>query len=118
MTGQAGKTAEQARLAAEERRDLHAYVWGVTLALLLTVVPFALVHEGHASRFALWVVIGTFGIVQMIVHFRCFLHITLSHKREDLQLILFSALILIILIGGTVWIMGSLALRMALPLRT
>jgi cytochrome o ubiquinol oxidase operon protein cyoD len=50
-----------------------------------------------------------------IVHFRFFLHISFREKREDLQLILFSTLVLIIMVGGTVWIMGSLALRMAMP---
>jgi len=40
-----------------------------------------------------------------------------GQKREDLQLILFSALLLIIVVGGTVWIMGSLGARMAMPPR-
>ena len=108
----AGDRTERSR---EERRDLRSYVWGVGVALLLTLVPFALVHWAGMARFPLLIVIGAFALVQMIVHFRFFLHISLSQKREDLQLILFSALVLIILVGGTVWIMGSLALRMAMP---
>lgn len=99
----------------EERRDFRTYAWGITLALLLTLVPFALVHWTGVPRFPLLVVIGVFALVQMIVHLRFFLHINLSEKREDLQLILFSTLVLIIMVGGTVWIMGSLALRMAMP---
>jgi len=99
----------------EERRDFRSYVWGAGLALVLTLVPFALVHRGGMARFPLLIVIGAFALVQMIVHFRFFLHIRFSQKREDLQLIVFSALVLIILVGGTVWIMSSLALRMAMP---
>ncbi len=99
----------------QERRDLLSYVWGVGLALVLTLVPFALVQRHSMARWPLLMLIGAFALVQMIVHFRCFLHISCSQKREDLQLILFSALLLIILVGGTVWIMGSLALRMAIP---
>lgn len=55
-----------------------------------------------------------FALVQMIVHFRFFMHIRLNGRREDLQLILFSTAVLIIMVGGTVWIMGGLALRMGM----
>jgi len=99
----------------EERKDFHSYLWGIALALPLTLVPFAVVHWGGGSRLTLLLVIGAFALVQMIIHFRFFLHISFSDRREDLQLILFSTLVLIIMIGGTVWIMGSLMLRMAMP---
>lgn len=99
-----------------QRREFYSYVSGVVLALILTLVPFGLVHFGHARVTTVYWVIGCLAFVQMIVHFRFFLHIGFRQKREDLQLILFSAVLLIIMIGGTVWIMGSLAGRMMLPL--
>jgi cytochrome o ubiquinol oxidase operon protein cyoD len=98
----------------DERRDFRSYVWGLGLALVLTLVPFALVNWGAAPRSTLLIVIGVFAFVQMVVHFRFFLHIGYRQKREDLQLILFSALLLIIMIAGTIWIMASLAARMSL----
>ncbi len=61
------------------------------------------------------ITIGVFALAQMIVHFRFFLHIGFQHKREDLQLILFSALLLFIMVAGTIWIMASLAIRMSMP---
>ena len=85
-------------------------------ALLLTLVPFALVHWAGLPRSALLIVIGAFALVQMVVHFRFFLHIGFRQKREDLQLILFSTLLLIIMVGGTIWIMFSLAQRMTMPM--
>jgi cytochrome o ubiquinol oxidase operon protein cyoD len=100
---------------AEERKALRSYVWGVGLALLLTVLPFALVHWAAMSRFWLLIVIGALALAQMVVHFRFFLHIGFKEKREDLQLIVFSALLLLIMVAGTIWIMASLAVRMALP---
>lgn len=108
---------DRAAPSEEERRDFRSYVWGVALALPLTLVPFALVHWARVPRFPLLTAIGAFALVQMIVHFRFFLHLTFSRKREDLLLILFSTLLLIIMVGGTVWIMGSLAVRMAVPVR-
>ncbi len=85
------------------------------MALVLTLVPFALVHSAamHGSR--LLILIGAFALVQIVVHFRFFLHISFRQKREDLQLILFSTLLLVIMVAGTIWIMASLAMRMSLP---
>ena len=45
---------------------------------------------------------------------RHLLHIGFEKNRDDLLLILFSALLLIIMVAGTIWIMASLALRMAM----
>ena len=106
-----------AEIKQQERREFRSYVWGIGLALVLTLVPFALVNWGVMSslRRTLFITIGAFALVQMIVHFRFFLHIGFRRKREDLQLILFSAVVLFIMVAGTIWIMASLATRMAMP---
>lgn len=97
-------------------REFRSYAWGVGLALALTLVPFALVNWEIMARKALLITIGVFALVQMAVHFRFFLHISFSQKREDLHLIQFSTLLLFIMVAGTIWIMASLATRMTLPL--
>jgi cytochrome o ubiquinol oxidase operon protein cyoD len=63
----------------------------------------------------LFLIIGAFALAQILMHFRFFLHIGLRQKREDLQLLLFSALLLTIMVSGTIWIMASLAQRMKMP---
>lgn len=97
----------------EHARELRSYIVGFGLALLLSIIPFALVAWGGIARIiSLWI-IAAFALVQIIVHFRFFLHIDLSEqKREDLQLILFSALLFAIMSGGTIWIMYNLHMRM------
>ncbi|MGH8295923.1 MAG: cytochrome o ubiquinol oxidase subunit IV [Steroidobacteraceae bacterium] len=97
------------------RRELAAYISGVVLALILTLVPFAAVHWHVMPPPSVYYLIGAFALVQMVVHFRFFLHISFRQRREDLQLILFSAVLLIIIVGGTIWIMLNLATRMAMP---
>ena len=99
----------------EERKEFRSYVLGVALALVLTLAPFGLVHWATMPRLSLLSVIGAFALVQMVVHFRFFLHIGFRQKREDLQLILFSTLLLVIMVAGTIWIMASLAMRMIPP---
>lgn len=98
-----------------ERREFGSYLRGMVLALALTVLPFALVHWQVLDRGALLITIGLCALVQMIVHFRCFLHVRFKRHRDDLQLLLFSALLLAIMVSGTLWIMANLALRMAMP---
>ncbi|MHB8743650.1 MAG: cytochrome o ubiquinol oxidase subunit IV [Sulfuricaulis sp.] len=99
----------------EERKEFHSYVWGIALALVLTLVPFALVYWAAMPGLPLLSVIGAFALVQMVAHFRFFLHIGFRQKREDLLLILFSTLLLVIMVAGTIWIMASLAMRLTLP---
>ena len=95
------------------RRELHIYLVGFGLALALTLAPFALVYWSAMPRSWLLIAIGAFALVQVVVHFRCFLHINPpKQKTDDLQLILFSSLLLLLMAGGTVWILHNLALRM------
>lgn len=107
---------DQLEFVQQEQRDFRTYVWGIGLALLLTLVSFALVRFANTPRIPLLIFIGTLAVLQILIHFRCFLHISFKQKREDLHLILFSTLLLTIMVGGTIWIMGSLAIRMSMPM--
>lgn len=94
-------------------RELRSYLIGFGLAVALTLGPFALVLWGGLAAGTTLSILGVCALVQMVVHLRFFLHIDLSNqKREDLQLILFSVLLLVIMAVGTIWIMGNLATRM------
>ena len=98
---------------AELRRELRQYLIGFVLALILTVVPFALIAWGALSFGTALSVIGVLAILQGVVQLSFFLHIDLStQKREDLHLILFTVLLLSIMAAGTIWIMANLATRM------
>jgi cytochrome o ubiquinol oxidase operon protein cyoD len=78
----------------------------VILALVLTGGAFA------TSAMTLAIVFGL-ALLQMIVHFRFFLHISLGRSsRDDLQLILFSTLIVVLMVSGTIVILMNLNERM------
>jgi cytochrome o ubiquinol oxidase operon protein cyoD len=97
----------------EERNEARLYRRGIVAAVLLTVVPFAVVWSGALPREASLAIIGVCALLQIVVQFRFFLHIDLGRQqREDLQLILFSALVLILVAGGTVWVLADLGARM------
>ncbi|MFN3646081.1 MAG: cytochrome o ubiquinol oxidase subunit IV [Gemmobacter sp.] len=97
----------------EAQRDARNYRIGFVTAIALTALPFALVWTQVLPRATALALIGVLALVQVIAQFRFFLHIDLSRqKREDLHLILFSALVLCIVVGGTVWVLGDLGQRM------
>lgn len=98
---------------AQYRRELREYLVGIGLAILLTLIPFGLVHWSVLSRSGLYFAIGACALVQGAVHLRCFLHIDPPRQNaDDLHLVLFTSLILFLMVGGTVWILGNLATRM------
>lgn len=100
---------------SEEWQDFASYLWGFAVALALTLAVFALVHWHAIPRGPLLLTLGLLGLLQVLVHFHFFLHIGFRHKREDLQLLLFSGLLLLIMVAGTIWIMASLGVRMGMP---
>lgn len=95
------------------QHEVRGYLTGFGLALLLTLAPFALVVWGDFNSLTTLIILGVCGLAQFVVQLRFFLHIDLyRQKREDLQLILFSILLLVIMAGGTIWIIGNLGMRM------
>jgi cytochrome o ubiquinol oxidase operon protein cyoD len=96
-----------------QRHETMSYLVGYGLALLLTGAAFGLVYlHLLGARPAFYTVLGL-GLAQMVVHFRCFLHVDLKRSaRADLQLILFSSLIIALMVGGTLVILLNLRQRM------
>ena len=100
--------------AAEERKAaLRSYAVGYAGSLALTAAAFAAVRwPSFASRTTFGIVLAL-GFVQMVVQFRCFLHIGLKRSsRHDLQLILFTALIIALMASGTLVLLFNLKGRM------
>lgn len=93
---------------------LGSYLIGFVLAVVLTAIPFYVVmtHALPPSRAML--VIGVAAILQVLVHLRFFLHITFaSTPKENLLAIVFTAVLILIMVGGSFWIMFDLHTRMA-----
>ncbi len=61
------------------------------------------------------IIIGVAAVIQVVVHLRCFLRLDLtSTPRENLLAILFAAILIFIMVGGSFWIMFDLHRRMAM----
>jgi cytochrome o ubiquinol oxidase operon protein cyoD len=95
------------------RGDFITYGIGYILALALTGAAFSLVYFHLASPITGFAIILLLGLVQIIVHMRCFLHMSLQRSaRSDLTLVLFSTLIIALMVGGTLVILFNLRMRM------
>lgn len=99
---------------------LAAYVIGFMLALLLTLLAFGLVIGGPAEipRWQIVAGVSVLAILQIMVHLRYFLHLSFG-PRQHLRLIalLFALFIIVIMVGGTLWIMHDLNYQMQPTLR-
>lgn len=95
------------------RRDLYLYLTGAALSALLTALAFWTVLGMALERAPTLFVLAVCAVGQIMVQLRCFLHIrSEGQTREDLQLILFSLMLMGIMVAGTIWIMGNLDTRM------
>jgi len=71
-----------------------------------------------AAATTLAVVLGL-ALVQVGIHFRFFLHVSLRKSaRDDLQFVLFSTLIVVLMVSGTLVILFNLRARMMEPARS
>ena len=100
--------------SSNTQHGLWSYLIGFVLAVILTAIPFSVVmtHALPPSRALL--VIGIAAILQILVHLRFFLHLNFtSTPKENLLAIVFAAVLIFIMVGGSFWIMFDLHTRMA-----
>jgi cytochrome o ubiquinol oxidase operon protein cyoD len=88
-----------------------SYTIGFLLAIALTVVPFGLVMS-HAS-IGTPLIIAVFALAQIGVHVVYFLHVNRSaEQRWNLMALIFTAIVVCIILGGSLWIMHNLYVNM------
>ena len=88
-----------------------SYTIGFVLAIALTLVPFGLVmsHAPIGTPF----VIAVFALAQIGVHVVYFLHVDRSaEQRWNLTALVFTAIVVCIILGGSLWIMHNLYINM------
>lgn len=89
------------------------YINGFLLAVILTVIPFATIAYSDIERGPALLMVTVFGVLQIGVHLRYFLHY--STKRVPLEVTVALALAVlmgVVLIAGGIWVMTDLHFRM------
>ncbi|XQW83582.1 cytochrome o ubiquinol oxidase subunit IV [Thalassotalea piscium] len=86
--------------------NVKTYLIGFALSVILTVIPFYMVMSGdYTKTTTLWVILSL-AIIQILVHLKYFLHLNFITEdgRASSFSFLFSALIIIMVVGLSVWI--------------
>ncbi|MGK0410129.1 MAG: cytochrome o ubiquinol oxidase operon protein cyoD [Shewanella psychromarinicola] len=88
--------------------SVKSYIVGFVLSVILTAISFWSVmtqHFNHATT--LWIVV-VMAIVQIVVHLKYFLHLDFSKEGKlNTFSFLFTALIIIMVVGLSVWIITA-----------
>ena len=93
--------------------NAQTYLRGFGLAVVLTLIPFGLVAAGLLPKATTLIVIAVCAVAQVLVHLRYFLHLDLkTTPRENILAIAFAAVLIFIMIGGSLWILFDLHDRM------
>ncbi|MGY4877174.1 cytochrome o ubiquinol oxidase subunit IV [Vreelandella aquamarina] len=93
--------------------SVKSYVIGLLLSLVLTVIPFAVVMSGSLSLTTTVVVIAVTAVLQILVQLVMFMHMnTKADEGWNVMSFVFTLTILILVVGGSLWIMQHLHLNM------
>jgi cytochrome o ubiquinol oxidase operon protein cyoD len=98
----------------EPHGSMQDYVTGFVLSVILTVIPFWLVMNNVIadSTTAGFVLLGL-GAIQVVVHMVYFLHMNAkSEGGWNMLALLFTIMIVVILMAGSLWVMYHLHVNM------
>lgn len=88
--------------------SVKSYVVGFVLSVILTVIPFWAVMTSAFEKATLIPMVLVLAVVQIIVHLKYFLHLDFSPaSRASTFAFLFSALIIVMVVGLSIWILYS-----------
>lgn len=90
-----------------------SYLTGFILSVILTAIPFAVVMSDALPRPVSVAIVVGFAVVQIVVQMIYFLH--MSPKSEggwNLLALLFTLIIVVIVLSGSLWVMHHLNTNM------
>ncbi len=94
--------------------NLRSYITGFAISILLTLLPYFIVVKHLLSGYMLMIAVVLLGITQLLVQLVFFLHLNPKAKAKwNLIALVFTALIVLILVVGTLWVMNNLSYNMS-----
>lgn len=93
--------------------SVKSYTIGFILSIILTVIPYFIVVNHMMSVEVMAIAVFLLAIGQLFIQLVFFLHLSSSsEQRWNLITILFTSVVLLILVIGTIWIMWNLNYNM------
>src|SRR5688572_15240772 len=96
------------------QKKLGVYVFGVISCIILTVVAFWAVMTKTFGLHETFIIIYSAAIIQFLVQVICFLRLNAQTEqaRTNVLSILFTLIILVCIVSGSMWIMWNLNYNM------
>ena len=93
--------------------SLRTYIAGFVLSSILTILPYFMIVDRGLKEQTLILGIVLFALFQLLVQAVCFLHLSSkSEARWNLFTFLFTIMVVLILVVGSLWIMANLDYNM------
>lgn len=90
--------------------SVRAYTVGFALSLLVTLVAYAIASGNLAHGWTLIYILAGLALLQLFVQLVCFLHLGRESKpRWNLTVFAFAAMVVVIVVFGSLWIMKNLS---------
>ncbi len=92
------------------QKKLSIYLIGLFSCTVLTLIAFGVVMAGSFTKAEMFITIFTAAIIQFLVQVICFLRLNTQTEQARMNMlsIIFTLVILVSVIGGSLWIMWSL----------
>ena len=89
--------------------SVKSYAIGFILSVILTIIPFGLVMYPTLPKSITLMIVLAFAVIQVLVHLVYFLHLDRSEEqRENVIAFVFAGLVIVLLVGLSLWIMFSI----------
>ena len=89
--------------------SVKSYAIGFILSVILTLIPFGLVMYPTLPKSITLMIVLAFAVIQVLVHLVYFLHLDRSkEQRENVIAFVFAGLVILLLVGLSIWIMFSI----------
>ena len=93
--------------------SVKSYAIGFILSVILTLIPFGLVMYPTLPKSITLMIVLAFAVIQVLVHLVYFLHLDRSkEQRENVIAFVFAGLVIVLLVGLSLWIMFSIHTNM------
>lgn len=93
--------------------SVKSYMIGFVLSIILTAIPFGLVMYPSLPKNLTVLIVVAMAVIQVVVHLVYFLHMDRSkEQRNNVSTFLFTAMVIALLVGLSLWIMFSIHVEM------
>jgi cytochrome o ubiquinol oxidase operon protein cyoD len=91
-------------------KKLSIYIFGVISCIILTIFSFCTVMSEHFTKGEAYTIIYALALIQFVIQVICFLRLNTKNERARINVmsILFTIVILITIVFGSLWIMWNL----------